>query len=87
MARVEPIVGRYVYVPYEGKEYRVFYEEAGQGIPLVCRTFTKTESTARRVKNSECIIMEEIGHFPMSENPDVFNRYLMPVLDKILAQK
>jgi pimeloyl-ACP methyl ester carboxylesterase len=39
------------------------------------------------VKNSECIIMEEIGHFPMSENPEVFNRYLMPVLDKILANE
>ena len=44
-----------------------------------------TEEAAKKTKNSECIIMEEIGHFPMSENPDVFNRYLMPVLDKILA--
>src|ERR1700754_87105 len=32
----EPMVGRYVYVPYAGYDYRVYYEEAGLGIPLVC---------------------------------------------------
>ena len=42
-----------------------------------------TEQTARKVKGSECIIMEEIGHFPMCENPVTFKRYLMPVLAKI----
>ena len=36
MAKTDPIVGRYVYVPHGGKEYRVYYEENGQGIPLVC---------------------------------------------------
>ena len=35
-ARRDPIKGGYVYVPYNGYEYGVFYEEAGQGIPLVC---------------------------------------------------
>ena len=44
-----------------------------------------TEETARKVKGSEAIIMEEIGHFPMSENPEVYKEYLMPVLEKILA--
>jgi pimeloyl-ACP methyl ester carboxylesterase len=44
-----------------------------------------TEEVAKNTKNSECIIMEEIGHFPMSENPEVFGNYLMPVLEKILA--
>ena len=44
----------------------------------------KTECTAKRVKNSECIIMEEIGHFPMCENPVQFKKYLMPVLGRIL---
>lgn len=45
-----------------------------------------TEETAKKVKGSECIIMQEIGHFPMCENPVVFKKYLMPVLDKILGQ-
>ena len=43
-----------------------------------------TQQTADKVKNSECIIMENIGHFPMSENPDLFKEYLMPVLKKIV---
>ena len=47
----------------------------------------KTESTAKRVKNSECIIMEEIGHFLMCENPVQFKKYLIPVLERILKNQ
>ena len=43
-----------------------------------------TQQTADKIKNSECIIMQDIGHFPMSENPDLFKEYLMPVLKKIV---
>lgn len=42
-----------------------------------------TEQTAKGIKNAETIIMKEIGHFPMSENPVTFKKYLMPVLAKI----
>jgi len=42
-----------------------------------------TRETAEKVKGSECIIMESIGHFPMSENPETYKKYLMPVLEKI----
>ncbi|AIC29631.1 alpha/beta hydrolase [Rhizobium sp. SEMIA 4085] len=35
MTRHDPITGRYVYLTIEGIEYRVYYEEAGQGIPLL----------------------------------------------------
>jgi pimeloyl-ACP methyl ester carboxylesterase len=27
--------------------------------------------------------MKDVGHFPMSENPDAFIRYLVPVLERI----
>ena len=37
MARHSDITGRYVYVDVNGHEYRIYYEEAGQGIPLVCQ--------------------------------------------------
>ena len=30
-------------------------------------------------------VMPEMGHFPMSENPDAFRRYLLPVLDAIAS--
>lgn len=35
MARHDPITGRYIYLTIEGIEYRVYYEEAGAGIPLL----------------------------------------------------
>ena len=44
-----------------------------------------TERTARSIPGSEVTIMESLGHFPMSENPLLFRRYLLPVLQKILT--
>ncbi|AYD65202.1 alpha/beta hydrolase [Achromobacter sp. LC458] len=35
-AALEPIVGRYVHIDIGGKPCRVYFEEAGEGIPLVC---------------------------------------------------
>jgi pimeloyl-ACP methyl ester carboxylesterase len=35
-AHFDPIVGRYVHVVIDGRAYRIYFEEAGQGIPLVC---------------------------------------------------
>ncbi len=35
-ARIEPIVGRYVHIMLSGRAHRLYFEEAGQGIPLVC---------------------------------------------------
>lgn len=35
-ASIEPIVGRYLNLELQGKANRIFFEEAGQGIPLVC---------------------------------------------------
>ena len=31
----------------------------------------------------EVIVMKELGHFPMSENPARFREYILPVLDKV----
>jgi pimeloyl-ACP methyl ester carboxylesterase len=36
MADYEPITGRYMSVPHDGAAYRIFIEEAGSGIPLLC---------------------------------------------------
>jgi pimeloyl-ACP methyl ester carboxylesterase len=33
----EPVVGRYIYLDLGGVDHRVYYEEAGQGIPLLCQ--------------------------------------------------
>ena len=44
-----------------------------------------TERTAQKIKGAEVTIMRELGHFPMSENPRQFRRYILPVLEKIRA--
>jgi len=35
-AKLDPIVGRYVNLSLQGREHRVYFEEAGNGIPLLC---------------------------------------------------
>lgn len=35
------------------------------------------------IAGSTFVVMEGVGHFPMSENPDVFLAHLLPVLDRI----
>jgi pimeloyl-ACP methyl ester carboxylesterase len=42
-----------------------------------------TTRTAMAIKGADVIIMKELGHFPMSENPAQFRRYILPVLEKI----
>jgi pimeloyl-ACP methyl ester carboxylesterase len=37
MTRYADITGRYLYLDVDGLEYRVYFEEAGTGIPLVCQ--------------------------------------------------
>jgi pimeloyl-ACP methyl ester carboxylesterase len=37
MARFESVTGKYVYLDVQGIEYRVYFEENGRGIPLVCQ--------------------------------------------------
>jgi pimeloyl-ACP methyl ester carboxylesterase len=36
MAEFEPIVGRYASVDHNGERHRIFVEEAGAGLPLLC---------------------------------------------------
>ena len=35
-AAFEPIVGRYLTLQLDGRANRIYFEEAGQGIPLLC---------------------------------------------------
>ena len=35
-ALMEPIIGRYLNLELEGRPHRIYFEEAGQGIPLLC---------------------------------------------------
>jgi pimeloyl-ACP methyl ester carboxylesterase len=42
-----------------------------------------TRRTAGKIKGARLTVMREIGHFPMSENPTQFRRYILPVLEEI----
>ena len=42
--------------------------------------------TADMIPGARLIPMEGVGHFPMSENPDLFASYLQPVLDEITSR-
>jgi pimeloyl-ACP methyl ester carboxylesterase len=46
-----------------------------------------TLRTAARIPRAKPVIMERLGHFPMSENPEQFRKYLIPVLDEIRARE
>ncbi len=45
----------------------------------------RAEATHRRIAGSTLNVMEGLGHFPMSENPDLFRQHLLPVLAAIAA--
>jgi pimeloyl-ACP methyl ester carboxylesterase len=47
----------------------------------------ETLAVAKSVPGSEVAIMNGLGHFPMSENPAEFFKYLLPVLEKIGAME
>jgi pimeloyl-ACP methyl ester carboxylesterase len=44
-----------------------------------------TQRTAAKINGARVTVMREIGHFPMSENPAQFRRYILPVLEEIRA--
>ena len=45
-----------------------------------------TLRTAASIPGAQVTIMRELGHFPMSENPQQFRGYVLPVLDAIARQ-
>ena len=51
---IEPITGRDLRLDLEGRPHRVYVEEAGQGVPLLCWTIRspEAEGAARRVADN-----------------------------------
>ena len=46
-------------------------------------TQERTRDTAKRIQGSKAVVMEGMGHFPMSENPALFREHILPVLKEI----
>ncbi len=49
-------------------------------------TVEDTKALGKSIKGCSLQIMEGLGHFPMSEDYEIFSSYLLPVLGKIKAQ-
>ena len=43
----------------------------------------RTRDTAKRIQGSKAVVMEGMGHFPMSEHPALFRKHILPVLKEI----
>jgi len=57
---IEPIVGRYLRVSFTDRPHRIYFEEAGQGIPLVClHTAGADGRQYRHLLNDEAVT----GHY------------------------
>lgn len=65
-AALEPIVGRYVSLNIAGRSNRVYFEEAGEGIPLVCLHTAGADS--RQYRHMMC-------------DPDITSRYRVIAFD------
>jgi pimeloyl-ACP methyl ester carboxylesterase len=46
-----------------------------------------TKRTAAGIPGAKVQIMEEMGHFPMGENPVRFRKYILPILEEIRQSK
>ena len=66
MGRIAQVVGRYAYLDIDGIEYRIYYEEAGSGVPILCQHTAGAEGRQWR-------------HF--IEDPDVTSRFRVIVPD------
>ncbi|MFM8606991.1 MAG: alpha/beta fold hydrolase [Hyphomicrobiales bacterium] len=66
MNQHDPIVGRYVYVQCQGKTYRTYYEECGEGVPMVCLHTAGTDG--RQYRHQVC-------------DPDYYNNFRMIAFD------
>ncbi len=80
-------VGRYIHLAIDGLDYRLYYEEAGYMLTGEYDGFTipVSQEAAAAIDGAELQIMEGLGHFPMSEDPEGFATYVLPILDRIAA--
>ena len=80
-AYIEPITGRYIHLKIQDVPYRIYYEEAGQGVPLLClHTAGSDGRQYRALLNDEDITVcpmylrarKGVGYLP--QEPSVFRK-------------
>lgn len=86
--RVEPIVGRYLHLELSGVAHRVYVEEAGEGVPLLClhtagsdtRQYRGLMNDPELIKNYRIIAFDLPWHgksSPPEGSQGVFINYLL----------
>lgn len=74
---------------YDGYALSEYINNSGCPVSLLTGgyDYSCTPEASKRlaavIKNSKLTVMEELGHFPMTENPSLFLEYLIPELDRI----
>lgn len=74
---IEPIVGRYMRINFKGRLHRIYYEESGQGTPLIClhtagadgRQFRGVQNDPEVLKNFRVIVFDMPWHGKSSPPP------------------
>ncbi|WP_445620219.1 alpha/beta fold hydrolase [Kushneria sp. Sum13] len=74
---------------YDGYALSELINTSGRPVSLLTGEYdySCTPEASRRLaavlKNSKLIVMNELGHFPMTENPSLFLKYVLPELARI----
>jgi pimeloyl-ACP methyl ester carboxylesterase len=57
--QIEPVVGKYIYLNIHGVGYRVYFEECGSGIPLICQHTAASDGRLWRHLLNDAAITEK----------------------------
>ena len=67
---IEEVTGRYLHLNIEGRHHRIYFEEAGQGVPLIClhtagadgRQYRSILNDADVTRNFRVVVFDLPGH-------------------------
>ena len=51
--RIEPVTGRYLQLDLQGKPHRIYFEESGAGVPLLCLHTAGSDTRQYRVLQND----------------------------------
>ena len=60
--QIEPMIGRYVHVDIGGEMHRIYFEESGAGIPLVCLHTAGSDGRQWRHLLADAEFTEKLPH-------------------------
>jgi pimeloyl-ACP methyl ester carboxylesterase len=90
---LDPVVGRYLRLDIEGRPHRVYFEEAGEGIPLLClhtagadgRQYRALMNDAEITRRFRVIAFDLPWHGKSSPPPGFENEFYMLTTDRYVS--